>query len=112
MDCLFCRIVKGEIPSNKVFENEHVVAFHDINPVAPVHVLVIPKKHIASVMDIQEADKPLIGEIHLAVQEVAKLTGVADNGFRVVTNIGKHGQQTVFHLHYHVVGGRQLEWHF
>jgi histidine triad (HIT) family protein len=77
-----------------------------------VHVLVIPKKHIASVLDIQNADKELIGEIHLAVQEVAKLTGVAENGFRVVTNVGQHGQQTVQHLHYHVIGGKQLEWKF
>jgi histidine triad (HIT) family protein len=104
--------VKGEVPSKKVYENDHVVAFRDISPVAPVHVLVIPKKHIASVLDIQNADKELIGEIHLAVQEVAKLTGVAENGFRVVTNVGQHGQQTVQHLHYHVIGGKQLEWKF
>ena len=111
-DCLFCRIVKGELPSDKVFENEEILAFHDINPVAPVHVLVIPRKHIASVMEIGEEDKTLIGGIHLAIQEVARLTGVVENGFRVVTNIGRHGQQTVPHLHYHVIGGRQLEWRF
>jgi histidine triad (HIT) family protein len=111
-NCLFCRIVKGELPSDKVFENEEILAFHDINPVAPVHVLVIPKKHIASAMEIGEEDRTLVGGIHLAIREVARLTGVAGDGFRIVTNIGRHGQQTVPHLHYHVIGGRQLEWRF
>lgn len=110
MRCLFCGIVEGEISSRKVYENEQVLAFHDIKPIAPVHVLVIPKKHISSVMGIQEEDRTLIGDLHLAVQEVAKLVGVDKDGFRVVTNIGTHGQQTVPHLHYHVIGGRQLEW--
>lgn len=110
MDCIFCKIVNGEIPSNKVYEDEHVVVFHDINPIAPVHVLAIPKKHIASLLEIKQEDKELIGHIHLVLQKVAEQLEVDQSGFRVVTNIGKHGQQTVFHIHYHLIGGRQLEW--
>lgn len=110
MDCIFCKIIKGEIPAKKVFEDEHVLAFHDINPIAPVHVLTIPKKHIGSVLEIAEEDKDLIGHLHLALQKVAKETGTAESGFRVISNTGEHGQQTVHHLHYHLIGGRQLEW--
>jgi histidine triad (HIT) family protein len=110
MDCIFCKIINGEIPSKKVYEDDHVVAFHDINPIAPVHILAIPKKHISSLRDIQEEDKELIGHLHLCLQKIAEEMGVAQDGFRVVTNTGKHGQQTVFHIHYHVIGGRQLEW--
>lgn len=110
MDCIFCKIVKQEIPSKKVFEDDYVVAFHDINPVAPVHVLMIPKKHIPSLLQIEEEDKELIGHLHLSLQKIAKEMGVDQSGFRVVTNIGEHGQQTVFHLHYHLIGGRQLKW--
>jgi histidine triad (HIT) family protein len=110
LDCIFCKIVKGEIPSKKVYENEHVIAFHDISPIAPVHVLTIPKKHISSVLGLGEEDKELIGEIHWAIQHVAKEMGIEKSGFRVITNVGTHGQQTVNHLHYHVIGGRQLEW--
>ncbi|WP_018130416.1 histidine triad nucleotide-binding protein [Effusibacillus pohliae] len=110
MDCIFCKIVKGEIPSKKVYEDEYVLAFHDINPIAPVHVLTIPKKHIVSLLDIKQEDKELVGHLHLALQKVAKEMGIDGSGFRVITNIGPHGQQTVFHLHYHLIGGRQLEW--
>jgi histidine triad (HIT) family protein len=109
-NCIFCKIIKGEIPSKKVYEDEHVVAFYDINPIAPVHILMIPKKHISSLLEIKEEDKELIGHLHIALQEVGKQLGVADSGFRVVTNTGAHGQQTVFHIHYHLIGGRQLEW--
>lgn len=109
-DCIFCKIIKGDIPSNKVYEDEHVVSFHDISPLAPVHVLTIPKKHIPSLLEIGEEDKELIGHIHLVLQKVAKQLGVDESGFRVVTNIGEHGQQTVKHLHYHLIGGRQLHW--
>ncbi|MEJ8545163.1 histidine triad nucleotide-binding protein [Brevibacillus borstelensis] len=110
MDCIFCKIVQGELPAKKVYEDEHVVAFHDINPIAPVHVLAIPKKHITSLLDIQPEDKELIGHLHLSLQKVAEETGVKESGFRVITNTGQHGQQTVFHIHYHLIGGRQLEW--
>jgi histidine triad (HIT) family protein len=109
-DCIFCKIVKGELPSKKVYEDEHVVAFHDIQPVAPVHILTIPKKHISSLMAITPEDKELIGHLHLALQEVAKIAGVEQDGFRIITNVGTHGQQTVHHIHYHLIGGRQLKW--
>jgi histidine triad (HIT) family protein len=109
-DCIFCKIVKGELPSKKVYEDEHVVAFHDIQPVAPVHILTIPKKHISSLMSITPEDKELIGHLHLALQEVAKIAGVEQDGFRIITNVGTHGQQTVHHIHYHLIGGRQLKW--
>lgn len=110
MDCIFCKIVNGELPSQKVYEDEFAVAFHDINPIAPVHVLTIPKKHISSLLDIGTEDKELIGYLHQVIQNVARITGVDKTGFRVITNIGEHGQQSVHHLHYHVIGGRQLEW--
>lgn len=110
MECLFCKIVNGEIPSKKVYEDEHVLAFHDIAPIAPVHVLMIPKKHISSLLAVQPEDKELIGHLTVSLQKVAETMGVTEPGFRVVTNIGEHGQQTVFHLHYHLIGGRQLKW--
>lgn len=109
-DCIFCKIIQGELPSKKVYEDDQVYAFHDINPIAPIHVLVVPKKHIPSVMALEEGDKELIGAIHLAIQKIAKELKVDQEGFRVITNTGPHGQQTVFHLHYHVIGGRQLQW--
>ncbi|MCX7569989.1 histidine triad nucleotide-binding protein [Tumebacillus sp. DT12] len=112
MDCLFCKLIAGEIPSKKIYEDEHVLAFHDINPVAPVHALVIPKKHIVNVLDLTEDDALVLAKIHAAIQIVAKETGIDETGFRVVTNTGTHGQQTVFHMHYHVIGGRQLKWEF
>ncbi|WP_040952639.1 histidine triad nucleotide-binding protein [Gorillibacterium massiliense] len=110
MDCIFCKIVNGEIPSKKVYEDDQVYAFHDISPLAPVHVLVIPKKHLSSVLAIGEEDVELIGRLHQAIGKVAKETGVDETGFRIISNTGTHGQQTVPHLHYHVIGGRQLEW--
>ncbi|MFX3646019.1 MAG: histidine triad nucleotide-binding protein [Paenibacillus sp.] len=108
MDCLFCKIVEGTIPSNKVLENDHVIVFHDIQPAAPTHVLVIPKKHIASMNDVTAEDLPLIGEIHLAAQEAAKRLGVEETGYRLINNCGKDGEQTVHHLHYHLLGGTRL----
>ncbi|MDI3328731.1 MAG: histidine triad nucleotide-binding protein [Alicyclobacillaceae bacterium] len=108
--CIFCRIVEGESPARKVYEDEAVVAFHDIAPQAPVHVLVIPRKHIPSVLELEESDAPLVWAIHRAIREVAQRTGIAESGLRVVTNCGKDGHQTVFHLHYHVLGGRGLGW--
>ena len=108
MDCIFCGILQGNIPSKKVYEDDHVYAFHDIHPVAPVHVLIIPKKHVSSIANVTEEDLPYINSIHLAISEIAKQLDVAESGFRIVSNVGKHGQQTVFHLHYHLIGGRQL----
>lgn len=107
-DCIFCKIVAGAIPSNKVYEDEHVVAFHDIQPQAPVHVLVIPKKHVASVNDLTAEDSPMMGQLFAAIQQVARKTGVAGTGFRVLTNTGKNAGQVVFHLHFHVMGGKPL----
>lgn len=109
-DCIFCKIVAGELPADKLLETDEIIAFRDIRPQAPVHVLLIPKKHIASAHDIQSDDAALVGRLHLAAQQVAVELGVAEQGYRLVTNIGVHGQQTVPHLHYHLVGGRQLSW--
>jgi histidine triad (HIT) family protein len=107
-DCIFCKIVKGAIPSKNVFENEYVVAFHDIQPAAPVHIVIIPKKHIASMNDVGADDLHLVGEIHRAAQHVAREQGIAESGYRLVNNCGKHGGQVVFHLHYHLLGGEPL----
>lgn len=109
-DCLFCKIVAGEIPSTKVYEDELVLAFRDINPQAPTHVLVIPKKHIESVLDIKAEDKDILAKIFEVIGIVAEQEGIAESGFRVVSNIGKDGQQTVPHLHFHVIGGRSMQW--
>lgn len=109
-DCLFCKIAAGEIPSTKVYEDEFVYAFRDIDPQAPTHVLVIPKKHIKSVMEIEDEDNELIFRIFVAIKKVAKLEGIDENGFRVVSNIGKDGLQSVEHLHFHVIGGRSMQW--
>ena len=108
MDCIFCKIANHEINSNIVFENENVIAFEDLNPAAKVHVLVVPKKHIESVMWIYEDDAKYVVEIHKAIKEVAKVKGIDESGFRVITNYGENGGQTVKHLHYHVIGGEKL----
>jgi len=109
-DCIFCKIIKGEIPSEKVYENENVIAFKDINPAAPVHILIIPRKHISSINDIEEMDSNIIGEIFLAAKEIARQLGIAEDGYRVVSNCGEKAGQTVMHLHYHLIGGRSLTW--
>lgn len=109
-DCIFCRMVAGEIQPNIVYENEQVLAFHDANPRAPVHVLVIPKKHIATLDDLDEEDCALAGELLLASQKVARRTGLAENGFRTVINCRADAGQEVFHLHLHIMGGRKLHW--
>jgi histidine triad (HIT) family protein len=108
MDCIFCKIVEGSIPSKKVYENDKVVAFHDINPAAPVHVLIIPKKHIPTMNDVQDGDWELIGEVCRAAQHVARELGVSDSGYRLVNNCGKDGGQEVFHLHFHLMGGAKM----
>jgi histidine triad (HIT) family protein len=107
-DCIFCKIVRGEIPSNVVFENDDVLAFEDINPMAPVHVVVIPKKHIATLMDVTGDEMGTMGSIISAVQEVAKIKGIDEKGFRMVVNCNEEGGQLVFHLHIHVLGGKRL----
>lgn len=109
-DCVFCKIVSGELPSQKVYEDDRVLAFEDISPAAPVHVLIIPKKHIPSIMHLKEEDLPLIQDIHRVGQQVADQLGVSQKGFRLVNNCGEDGGQTVDHLHYHLLGGRHLSW--
>lgn len=107
-DCLFCKIAAGEIPSTKVYEDEHILAFRDINPVAPVHVLVIPKQHLDSIDDFRPEHDELLSKLFAAVRAVARETGVAETGYRVVTNVGRDAGQQVFHIHLHVLGGRTL----
>lgn len=108
--CLFCRIVQGEIPSAKLFENERVLAFKDINPQAPVHALVIPKKHLGRLMDATLGDLPLLAELLWVAQQVAQTRGIQHSGFRLVLNNGPDASQVVDHLHVHVLGGRQMGW--
>ncbi len=103
-DCIFCKIVRGEIPSNKVYEDEDVLAFHDIRPVAPVHFMIIPKKHIASLGDVQVEDRDVLGTMMLLAGRLAREQGSTD-GFRTIINTGRVGRQDVYHLHVHVVGG-------
>ena len=107
-DCLFCKIIKGEIPSSKVYEDEEILAFRDINPVAPVHVLVIPKKHIDSLVELEKEDELLIGKIYTVINKIAKQEGIDEKGFRVIVNCGEDGGQEVKHLHFHLIGGKKL----
>ncbi len=108
MNCIFCKIVAGTIPSRKVYENNQIVAFHDIEPAAPVHIVIIPKKHIETMNDVREEDLYLVGEIHKAAQQIAKDLGVADTGYRLINNCGQEGGQVVYHIHYHLLGGTKL----
>ena len=107
-NCIFCKIVRGEIPSSKVYENELVYAFRDINPQAPVHVLIIPKKHMANILEAPALKAGTMAALTEAIAEVAKLEGVDASGFRVISNCGKDGAQSVEHLHFHLLGGRQM----
>jgi histidine triad (HIT) family protein len=108
-DCLFCRIVAGEIPARKVHEDEYTFAFEDINPQAPTHVLVVPKKHITGLKEASAEDAEIIGRCHLAAAQLARQRGIED-GYRTVLNVGPGAGQSVFHLHVHLVGGRNLAW--
>lgn len=108
-DCIFCKIVKGEIPSAKVYEDDNFYAFKDIAPVAPVHVLVIPKKHIQSIAALQPADADVAGKMLFTIQKVAAQLGLTD-GFRVVFNTGEKAGQTVHHMHAHILGGKEMAW--
>ena len=109
-ECLFCRIVAGEVPATVVLETDRVLAFRDVNPQAPVHALVIPKDHHADVAALADADPALLGEVMAAAVAVARQEGLAEDGFRLAANTGRDGGQTVFHLHLHVLGGRALGW--
>lgn len=109
IDCLFCKIIRGEIPAQLVFEDEKSVVFNDINPQAPTHVLVVPKKHIASLSSSLDGDAPLLGHLQQTARQAAILLGVSDS-FRLVTNNGRGAGQSVDHLHYHLLGGRPMKW--
>lgn len=108
--CLFCKIAAGEIPSKKAYEDESVLAFHDIAPQAPVHILVIPKVHLESADALTREHDALLGHLFEVAQLVAKENGIRESGYRLITNIGKDGGQSVPHLHLHVIGGRELHW--
>lgn len=110
-NCIFCRIIAGEIPSPRVLENEHLIAIRDIHPAAPTHVLLIPRKHVVSLAELEEGDVELGGRLLLAARQVAEQEGIAESGFRMVVNTGVDGGQTVGHLHLHVMGGRGLTGH-
>ena len=107
-DCLFCKIIKGEIPSNKVYEDEEILAFYDIKPAAPIHILVIPKKHIESLATIEKEDEILLGKIHGVINKIAEEKGFKEKGYRVIINCGEDGGQEVKHLHFHVLAGTRL----
>mgnify|MGYP001853139445 FL=1 len=107
-DCLFCKIIKGEIPSNKVYEDDEFLAFYDINPAAPIHILVIPKKHIDSLAKIEKEDEVLIGKIYGIINKIAEEKGFKEEGYRVIVNCGENGGQEVMHLHFHVLAGTKL----
>ena len=109
-DCLFCKIVAGEIPADIVYESDTAIAFRDINPQAPTHVLIIPRRHIATINDIAEEDQSLVGSLYTAAREIAQKDGIADVGYRVVMNCNEAAGQTVFHIHLHLVGGRAMGW--
>lgn len=106
-NCLFCKIIKGEIPTNKVYEDDEILAFKDINPKAPVHILVIPKKHISSAKEIKEEDEALIGKMFTVINKIADEFKL-ENGYRIVNNCGEDGGQEVMHLHFHLLGGKKL----
>jgi histidine triad (HIT) family protein len=108
-DCLFCRILRNEIPAKKIYEDEHTFAFEDINPQAPTHVLIIPKRHVRGLKEATSEDAELIGRCQLAAAEIARQRGIED-GYRTVLNVGPQAGQSVFHLHVHLLGGRSLHW--
>jgi len=109
LDCIFCRIIRGEAPAKKVYEDERAFVFEDINPQAPTHVLIIPKKHIVGLKEAQAEDAEIIGYLHLVAAQIARERGIED-GYRTVFNVGPRAGQSVFHLHLHLLGGRSLRW--
>ena len=109
-DCIFCKIVNNEIPSDKVYEDEKILAFHDIEPEAPVHLLIIPKKHISSLNDVNKDNAEEISYIFSKIPEIAKKLGVQDSGYRIVSNCGEDALQTVKHIHFHMLAKRTLKW--
>ena len=110
MNCLFCGIVKGEVKGSMVYQDSSVVAFKDINPKAPVHILIVPRKHIATLLDLEPGDRELVGDVFAAASQIARDQGIAENGFRVVLNCGPGAGQSVYHIHFHLLGGRHFSW--
>ena len=109
-DCLFCKILAGEIPADVVYESETAVAFRDVNPQAPTHVLIIPRKHIATINDIEDEDHDVIGSLYTAAKSIAAGEGIAEDGYRAVMNCNESAGQSVFHIHLHILGGRPMGW--
>ncbi|HYM23696.1 MAG TPA: histidine triad nucleotide-binding protein [Vicinamibacterales bacterium] len=109
-ECLFCRIISGEINATIVYEDERIVAFNDINPQGPTHVLLVPRRHIASLNDLQPGDDPIMGELVRRAAAIAKSRGISEGGYRTVFNTNRDAGQTVFHIHLHLIGGRSLHW--
>ncbi len=109
-DCIFCKIIKKQIPCDLVYEDDKVIAFNDISPQAPIHVIIIPRQHIEDLNSIKQESSEVIGHIFMVVREIAKKLGVAENGYRIVSNCGEQGGQTVQHIHFHLLGGRMLQW--
>ncbi len=107
-DCIFCKIAKGQISSDKLFENDDILAFRDINPIAPTHVIIIPKKHYATLNDIPHGEMGIVSKIFAAAKEIAKTEKIAEEGYRTILNTNRHAGQVVFHLHFHLLGGRPL----
>uniref|UniRef100_A0A7C4EK38 Histidine triad nucleotide-binding protein n=1 Tax=Thermodesulfovibrio aggregans TaxID=86166 RepID=A0A7C4EK38_9BACT len=110
MNCIFCKIIQKEVPSKIVYEDDRVLAFHDIAPQAPVHILVIPKKHYSTLLDMKEDDMELVGYIFKIIKKIAAEIGVDERGFRVVMNCNQEAGQTVYHIHFHILAGRQMHW--
>ena len=108
MDCIFCKIIAGEIPSTKVYEDDLIYAFRDINAQAPEHVLIVPKAHMASANEITAENSAVVAHIFAKISEIAALVGIKDDGYRIINNCGKNGGQTVMHLHFHLLGGKDL----
>lgn len=109
-DCLFCKILNGDIPADIIYESDSAIAFRDINPHAPTHVLVIPRKHIPTINDLDDSDSDVISSLYKAARDIARQEGIADDGYRTVMNCNEGAGQTVFHIHLHVLGGRVLGW--
>ena len=107
-DCIFCKIINKELPSTVVYEDKEILAFRDINPVTPVHVLVIPKKHISNLNEVEPEDEAVIGKIYNVIKQIAKKEGIAEKGYRIIVNCGEDGGQEVGHLHFHILGGKKL----
>ncbi|STX52745.1 HIT family hydrolase [Legionella busanensis] len=110
MDCLFCKIAQGEIKANIIYDDKNMVAFHDIHPQAPTHILIIPKKHITTINDVEHIDEQLLGQMILKARDIAKAQQLSESGYRLIFNVNAGGGQAVYHIHLHLLGGRQMMW--